>query len=116
MQGFMLNSDGDVVIQNGQIQIINGDELLRQTVQSILGTNKGEWFLNIDEGITFSNLLGKEKNEELIRNEILQGLLQVDSSFYIDTFSYEVVGRKLKINFVAKNSNDETVEGVQEWD
>ncbi len=97
--------------------MINGNELTRQTVETVLGTNKGEWFLDIDEGIEFSNLLGKEKSEEIIKNEILQGLLQVDSSFVLTKFSFEFdkVQRKLKVEFAAQNEEGETIEGGQEW-
>lgn len=117
MVGFALSDSGDVIIESGQIQTVNGNELIRQTVKTILSTNKGEWFLNTDEGINFYNLLGKEKNDEIIKNEILQGLLQVDSSFFIDSFSCEVdkETRKLKVQFTAKNDKGDTVEGAQEW-
>ena len=61
MKGFALDSNGDVKIKNGEIQMVIGTELTRQTVQSVLGTNKGEWFINWDEGINFDNILGKKK-------------------------------------------------------
>lgn len=61
MKGFQLDSNGDIVISGGHIQMVDGDELLRQTVQSVLGTNKGEWVLNTDEGIDFKNILGKHR-------------------------------------------------------
>ena len=115
MKGFMLDENGDILIENGQIQLVNGDELVRQTVESVLGTNKGEWFLNIEEGINFSNLLGKGKEEDIIKDEILQGLSQVDSSFYLEDFKCEVTKRKLKVKFTAKNEQGETVKGAQEW-
>ena len=64
MKGFKLTSSGDVEIKNNQIQMIDGNELLRQTVECVLGTNKGEWFLNPDEGINFRNILGKRIPEQ----------------------------------------------------
>lgn len=117
MKGFALDSNGDLLIENNRIQMINGNELVRQTVERVLHTNKGEWFLNLDEGITFSNILGKQKSEEIIRNEIEEGLSQVDSSFFIETFNFNLdsVNRKLTINFVAKNDNGDTIEGGSEW-
>lgn len=63
MKGFEL-LNGDVVIKNGEIQMVSGAELLRQTVETVLNTNKGEWFFDIDEGITFSNILGKRNIKE----------------------------------------------------
>ncbi len=48
-------------MKNQEIQMVNGSELLRQTVKTVLSTNKGEWSLNINEGIDFYNILGKRK-------------------------------------------------------
>lgn len=117
MKGFALDKNGDVIIENNKIKIVNGKELIRQNVQTVLGTNKNEWFLNIDEGIDFNNILGKKKDDEIIRNEILQGLQQVDSSFVLETFNCELdrKNRKLTIDFKAKNSDGETVEGSSEY-
>lgn len=100
-----------------QIEMISGDDLLAQTTQSVLGTNKGEWFDNENEGITFSNILGKQIDEEKIKNEVLQGLLQVDSSFFITEFgmSLDNVARKLEVTFTARNSSGNEIRGVKEW-
>ena len=100
-----------------EIEMIDGNELLVQTVESVIGTNKGEWVLNKDEGIHFKNLLGKKIDEEVIKNEVFQGLLQVDSSFFMTDFSVELDAetRKLKIHFSAVNDNGEEVEGVNVW-
>ena len=111
MQNFMLDENGDVIIKGGEIQLVSGNELLLQKVKTVLGTNKKEWFLNPDEGITFSNILKKSPNMDIVRNEVLSALIQVDDTFYMTEFNYEVVGRTLKIHFVAKNSNDEIVIG-----
>lgn len=56
-------------------------------------------------------------NEEIVKNEILQGLLQVDSSFFVENFetSFESKTRKLNVYFTAKNSNNETVEINNVW-
>lgn len=49
--------------------MIEDNELLRQTVQTVLSTNKGEWVLNKDEGINYRNILGKSKIVESQENE-----------------------------------------------
>ena len=41
--------------------MIKGTELKAQTVKTVLGTNNGEWFGNPDEGISFRNILGKNR-------------------------------------------------------
>lgn len=35
--------------------------MLRQTMKTVLSTNKGEWSLNVNEGIDIYNILGKRK-------------------------------------------------------
>lgn len=61
MQGFMLDEKGDLVIESGNIQMVHGEELTKQTIKSVLGTKKGEWFLNWEEGINYDNILGKKQ-------------------------------------------------------
>lgn len=53
-------------------------------------------------------------DEDIIRNEILQGLLQVDSSFVITDFfsEFDSKTRKLSVSFVAQKDNGETVSEV----
>ena len=60
MTGFKLK-DGDLVITNNEIELVEGDELTVQTIQSVLSTNKGEWIFDTDEGIEFDNILGKHR-------------------------------------------------------
>lgn len=61
MKGFMLDEQGDVVIENGVIQMVHGTDLTMQTTKCVLGTQKGEWFLNWEEGINHDNILGKKR-------------------------------------------------------
>lgn len=63
MKGFMLDSNGDIVISNNEIQMVNGTDLTAQTVKTVLSTNKGEWIFDKDEGINFTNILGKKFTE-----------------------------------------------------
>lgn len=53
-------------------------------------------------------------DEELIRREILDGLQQVDDTFFITDFfmTYNNETRQLNISFVAQTSKGETVSEV----
>lgn len=102
MIGFALCPDGDVKIKDGQIQMVDGNELLRQTCQTVLGTNKGEWKLNPSEGIDFHTLLGKQVNYAAIQQELLDGLKEIDDTFVLDSFQHSISpDRKLHISFQA---------------
>lgn len=59
IKGFAVNDKGDVIIESGNIQMVYGSELTKQTIKTVLGTQKGEWFLNWEEGIDHNNILGK---------------------------------------------------------
>ena len=82
MKGFAIDENGDIVIENNDIQLINGDDLIRQNVEKLIGTNKGEWFLNKNEGINFKTILKKNPNMDIVRNEILTALQSIDNTFY----------------------------------
>ena len=118
MKGFALDENGDVLIENGVISIVTGDELLKQKVWTVLRTNLKEWFFDWEQGIDFSNLLGKGVGEELARYEIERGLAQVDSTFTITEFSYsaDMVTRRASVIFKAQTSSGEEVGGEIAWD
>lgn len=60
MKGFLLNN-GDLVITNNELEMVTGNDLTVQTIQSVLATNKGEWIFDTNEGVNFDNILGKQK-------------------------------------------------------
>ncbi len=117
IKSFALSDNGDLLIEGNQIQIVVGANLTRQKVECVQGTNQGEWPLNIDEGINFSNLLNKPKDEEIVRNEIAQGLKQVDEAFFVDQFSctYDLFKRKLAVAFTARNDNGDVMKITSEY-
>ncbi len=61
IKGFALDEHGDVLIESGAIQMVQGSELTKQTIKTVLGTKKGEWFLNWEEGINYNEILGKKR-------------------------------------------------------
>lgn len=117
MKGFALDEKGDVLIENGAISIVVGDSLLQQKVLTVLRTNLKEWFFDWEQGIDFSNLLGKGTSAELARHEVERGLRQVDSTFAITDFSYTAdrAARKAMVHFKAQTESGEEVGGDIEW-
>lgn len=115
MKGFALDENGDLEIKKGAIQMTNGEALRNQKIQTVLGTNKGEWFLNIEEGVDFSKLLGRNRTEEEMRFEVERALRQVDESIVLDELMTEKRGRTLRVKFKAHTEKGETIEGAKEW-
>ena len=102
-------------MKNGDISMIDGNDLLRQTVEKVISTNNGEWFLNEDEGIDFRVILTKSPDRDAVRDEIVDALLQVDETFVLQSFSMQIVERTLKIKFSAVNDDGEEVGGETEY-
>ena len=117
MYGFALDEHGDVVIENNEISIAVGESLLQQNVWTVLHTNLKEWYFDWEQGIDFNNLLGKNTNEELVRYEVERGLAQVDSTFTITEFSYEVdrTTRTARVVFKAQTESGEEAGGEFTW-
>lgn len=117
IKDFALDQKGDLIIENSDIQIVEGEELLKQTIKNILSTNKGEWFLDWEQGIEFSNILGKGVTEEIVQAEIEEGLQQVDETLHISEFKMNVNGRSLTVSFKATNEEKDTeIEVTETWD
>ena len=108
MKSLALDSSGDLLIENNSLQMVDGNELLRQKVQEVINTNKGEWFFDWEQGIEFSSILGKGVTEEEIMREIESGLKQVDENLLITGFSITRTGRSVTVNFSASSTTTDT--------
>lgn len=102
--------DGDVVVEK-TIAMVSDQELLRQKVERVLGTNKGEWEFDEDEGIEFAAVLRKNPNKDEIKATIEEALARIDSTFVVTVFELTVEGRKAVITFEAVNGDGATVGG-----
>lgn len=110
MQGFLLDSKGDVVIENNAIQLISDNELIAQTVQRVLMTNLEEWEFNKDEGIDFGILFTRNPDYQAIEDCIRSGLSQVDEELELSSFDSTLdENRVLHIEFTAVNGNEEEI-------
>lgn len=108
MKSLALDATGDLLLENNAFQMVDGKELLRQKVQEVIHTNKGEWFFDWEQGIDMSNIIGKVVTEEAVMAEIADGLKQVDERLVINDFSMTKSGRSISIRFTAIMESTET--------
>ncbi|UMZ35543.1 DUF2634 domain-containing protein [Priestia megaterium] len=90
--------NGDLVIENGELVMISGDEELVQSVQAILGTRKGEFFLDSEHGLSHENVMGKPANQDLARDDIIEALMQEERVASIPTVNFNDDKAKRKRN------------------
>lgn len=115
MKDFKLEQ-GDIVIQKKDISFVTGDDLLRQKIEQVLGTNTGEWEFDEEEGIPFSELLTKELDEDRIEDAVRSALLQVDESLELEELEIKKVERTAYIQFTVKKENGTTLEVTKNVD
>ena len=106
--------NGDVEVEK-TIVMVSDQELLRQKVERVLCTNKGEWVFDEDEGIDFSVILRKNPNQDEIKDTIEEAITRIDSTLTVTSFSLDVDGRTATIRFEAVNRDGETVGGTYSY-
>lgn len=95
MYAFRLDNKGDLIIQSGELQMVHQREELVQSLERILTTNKGEWFLDSNFGLDYPQIWGKGRTTAEIRNHITQALLQDSRVTSVDLQRIQVQGRQL---------------------
>lgn len=105
MKGFALEN-GDIVIKNGEIQMVHGKHLTMQTIKSVWQTKKGEWFFDWEEGIDRESIMGKKQvDEDTIWGVLQEGLTQIDTNLTLDSLacSFDKSTRLLSVSCVVRN-------------
>ncbi|MGG0811447.1 DUF2634 domain-containing protein [Paenibacillus alvei] len=67
--------DGDLQLSDGQIAWTDGREELAQAVRIRLGTRLGEYFFAPDMGLDQERMVGKQADEDTIREAIMRSLM-----------------------------------------
>ena len=119
MAGFALDDNGDLLIENGEIQMAHGKHLTMQTIQTVWLTKKNEWFFDLDEGVERDLIIGQKNVDEDTVIAILQdGLDQISDTLVIDYLqcSFDKVVRKLHVDVTVKDEETgETIEITDVW-
>ncbi len=102
--------NGDLVFENGDLQVIDGDEELEQSLKICTSTNKEEWFLDPEFGLDFFIILGRNPSESVLRNEILRALSNDPRVDTIENLSIDRSGRNMKVFYKAVLSDGTSIE------
>lgn len=104
MKGFALDGQGDVVISGNDVRLAYDTELLIQKIRQVLGTNRGEWWLDPKEGIPVQKILKKNPNPAMVRDYVRSAIAQVDKSLQMTRCDIAIEGRLLKITFAVSGT------------
>lgn len=83
---FQLDSDGDLLFSDSQVQFVTGQDEISQILEVRLKTILGEWFLDLSLGVPyFSKILKKNPIDSEVESAIITeisrspGVLSVES-------------------------------------
>lgn len=96
--------EGDLDLVNGNLVFVEGTHAAAQDLLTRLRFRRGEWFLDVREGVPwFEEILKKNPDIPAIRSIFRRAIL---SSPYVSSIeslalSYDARGRSLSVSFVA---------------
>lgn len=87
--------NGDLSIdKSGNIEMVDGEHEIAQSVEMILSTSKGEWFLDGDFGLSYDEITGKGQRRKDIEHALREAVYQDERIQGVDFKSIEVDGVK----------------------
>ena len=102
MKAFKVSNNGDLIIENGDLVIVDKHEEIRQSIERILTTNVGEWFLDMEFGLGYQAIQGKGKTKESIKLAITEAIYQEPRVKTVDIKDIEIdTNRHLKVYGIA---------------
>ena len=111
MADIKLDENNDIAVENNDIVIITSAEEVRQRLLQNLRSFRGDWFLNLDAGVTyFENVFRKDYSIEVI-NTLLKDVI-LNTPGVMELLSLETniddTIRQLSVAFEVKTV-DETI-------
>ncbi len=99
---------GDLVIEDGDFLWVTGIDAIEQDIRTALLMFKGEWFLNLEEGVPYhQSILGqKATNLPAIREIFRQQLLAIPGVLDVLTIEVSFAPRTRRLTVTWKVSTD----------
>ncbi|MCO7127824.1 DUF2634 domain-containing protein [Sporolactobacillus shoreicorticis] len=118
MKSPLIDENGDLVMKNGEIVMVEGDEELAQSVESILKTRQGEFFMNTEFGLNRDNLLGKQANQDDAHDDIVEAIAQEERIATVDqiTFNDDPVARSRSVSLTMTKADDGETVSIEDVD
>ena len=118
MADLQLDQNGDLLIQDDALKIVDGDDAIVQHLSIRLRFFKGEFFLDTRLGVPyFDQVLIKNPDLVSVRGILREVILETPGIDTIDAFSTEFDGltRKLAVTFTATKIDGEVLDFSQEF-
>ncbi len=103
--------NGDLVLSGGSFLYVEGDIELAQSVENVLATAKGEWFLDEDHGLERDAILGKQFNESEATDAIIEAVTQEERIASVEDirYAFDKVTRTLSVSMQLRKDDGEII-------
>ena len=118
MADIALDSEGDALIENDALVLVEGDDAIVQHLRIRFRFFLGEWFLDTRVGIPYyDEILIKNPDLSRVNGIFKQVIITTPGIASIEAFAMDFVGadRKLTITFLARKDDGETLEFNEEF-
>lgn len=109
MKTFKVDDKGDLIIQDGDLVMIEGDDEIVQSIERRLSTNQGEWFLDTEFGLDYESIRGKDVTKEKAELVITEAVYQderIEDTAILD-FSFDNILRLSDTKIIARAGGSE---------
>lgn len=103
-----IDGDGDLVIENGDLVLVDGSEAVRQNLLQNLRMFRGEWFLAQDQGVPYyENILIKNPNPDVVDGALKSVIINTPGVLELLSFTldYDDSNRRLTLDFEVRVSD-----------
>lgn len=114
MRTLKIDNDDLVLDEQKNFVMVQEKEEEQLVIQRVLSTGQGEWFLNVEHGLAYEELLGKTFDEERARLAILEAIYQEPRAESVESIEFERdrANRKLVVKVVVKMLSGAILEEV----
>ena len=108
--------NGDLVLDaQHSLVVVEGRDEEVQSVERLLTTNTGEWFLNIEHGLDYSQIQGKAVSDDHIHLAVMQALAQEERIQEVENIEVRRSdkNRTVAINFRCRMVSGEVLQGEE---
>ena len=72
MSDWALNGDGDLEVPLGRARVVRGAEAISQRLQIRLKFFRGDWYLNVLEGVPYHDFVLRKRTSPAVRREVFR--------------------------------------------
>lgn len=105
-------ADGDLVFDaSGNLEMVDGKDEIAQSVEMILTANKGEWFMNEEFGLDYSEITDKLKTKKDIEFALREAIFQEERIEEVEFRRVDIdhARRKLIVDLEVRTVDNEVI-------